>query len=136
MRRSAATSVEGVALLFAIGLLFSGFASTAVGSYAGSVVMADLLRRQVPVFARRLVTATPALFVLALGVDPTGALMLSQVVLSIGIPFALIPLVVLTSRERVMGVDRNHSLTVLAASTVCVAIVGLNIALLALSFFG
>jgi manganese transport protein len=124
----------GVALLFAIGLLCSGFASTAVGSYAGAVVMGGLLRRRVPMVARRVVTAVPALVVLALGVDPTAALILSQVVLSFGIPLALIPLVVLTSSRAVQGADSNRAGVVVAAVVVCVAIVGLNLTLLALTF--
>jgi manganese transport protein len=123
----------GVALLFAIGLLCSGLASTAVGSYAGSVVMGGLLRRSVPRFVRRVVTAIPALVVLAVGIDPTAALIVSQVVLSFGIPFALIPLVVLTSRRSVLGADRNRVGTVVAATVVCAAIVALNVTLLALT---
>jgi manganese transport protein len=124
----------GVALLFAIGLLCSGLASTAVGCYSGSVVMGGLLRRSVPLVTRRAITAIPALAVLAAGVEPTTALIVSQVVLSFGIPFALVPLVGLTSRRAVMGTARNHPATVLAAAAVCTAIVGLNAALLVLTF--
>ena len=86
-----------VALLFAIGLLASGLASTSVGAYAGAMIMQGLLRGSVPLLVRRLVTLIPALVILAVGVDPSRALVLSQVVLSFGIPFALIPLVRLTS---------------------------------------
>ncbi|MFX4377329.1 divalent metal cation transporter, partial [Acinetobacter baumannii] len=85
--------------LFAVGLLASGLASTSVGAYAGAEIMHGLLRVRVPLLARRLVTLVPALAILGLGIDPTVALVLSQVVLSFGIPFALIPLVVLTSRR-------------------------------------
>ncbi|MBT0773961.1 Nramp family divalent metal transporter [Kineosporia sp. J2-2] len=123
-----------VALLFAVALLFSGFASTAVGSYAGAVIMGGLLRQQVPVLARRAVTALPAVVVLAAGVDPTVALIHSQVVLSFGIPFALIPLLVLTSRASVMGDSRNAPLTVVAATAACALIVALNVVLLVLTF--
>ena len=124
----------GVALLFAVGLLCSGLASTAVGSYAGGVVMGGLLHRTVPLVVRRLVTAVPALVVLAVGVDPTAALILSQVVLSFGIPFALIPLVVMTSSRAVLGAARNRPGTTVAAVVVCAAIVGLNLTLLGSTF--
>ena len=96
-----------VALLFAIGLLASGLASTSVGAYAGAMIMQGLLRRSYPLLLRRLVTLIPALAVLAIGVDPSRALVLSQVVLSFGIPFALIPLVRLTSDRGLMG-EEDH----------------------------
>ena len=86
-----------VALFFAIGLLASGLASTSVGAYAGAMIMQGLLRRSYPLLLRRLVTLIPALAILAIGVDPSRALVISQVVLSFGIPFALIPLIRLTS---------------------------------------
>jgi manganese transport protein len=92
----AIVSVENgapIALLFAVGLLASGLASTSIGSYAGAVVMEGLLHVRIPILLRRLVTAVPALVILSLGVDPTLALVISQVILSLGIPFALIPLV-------------------------------------------
>jgi manganese transport protein len=92
----AIVSVENgapIALLFAVGLLASGLASTSIGSYAGAVVMEGLLHVRIPIVLRRLVTAVPALVILSLGVDPTLALVISQVILSLGIPFALIPLV-------------------------------------------
>jgi manganese transport protein len=89
--------------MFAVGLLASGLASTAVGAYAGAEIMHGLLRVRVPLIARRLVTLVPAIAILALGVDPTWALILSQVVLSFGIPFALVPLVALTARRDVLG---------------------------------
>ena len=89
-----------VATLFAVGLLASGLASTSVGAYAGAEIMHGLLHVRVPLLARRLVTLIPALIILAIGFDPTLALVLSQVVLSFGIPFALIPLVALTAQAR------------------------------------
>ena len=119
-----------IGLLFAVGLLFSGWASTAVGCYSGSVVMSDLIGVKVPLLLRRLVTAVPALVVLAVGVAPMTALIVSQILLSFGIPFALIPLVLLTSRRSVMGPDRNGPATVLAAGAVCAAIVSLNVVLI------
>ncbi|MBX3092673.1 MAG: Nramp family divalent metal transporter, partial [Cryobacterium sp.] len=97
----------GIALVFAIGLLASGLASTSVGSYAGATIMAGLLHRQIPLFARRVITIIPAVVILALGIDPTWALVLSQVFLSFGIPFALVPLLRLTSDRAVMGDSTN-----------------------------
>jgi manganese transport protein len=91
------------AAMFAIALLASGFASASVGTLAGQVIMQGFLRRRIPLLARRALTLTPALAVLAFGVEPTRALVLSQVVLSFGIPFALVPLVLLTSRRDVMA---------------------------------
>src|SRR5437764_9787344 len=91
------------ALAFALALLASGFASSSVGTYAGQVVMQGFIARTIPLMLRRLVTMTPALVVLAIGLDPSRSLVLSQVVLSFGIPFALVPLVLLTSRRAVMG---------------------------------
>ncbi len=125
-----------VALLFAIGLLASGLASTSVGAYAGAMIMQGLLRRRIPLLVRRLVTLMPALVVLAIGVDPTRALVISQVVLSFGIPFALIPLVRFTSDRALMGDDVNHRLTTAAAWLVAAVIVALNVALIYLTFFG
>ncbi|AHH94058.1 Nramp family divalent metal transporter [Kutzneria viridogrisea] len=123
-----------VAGLFAVGLLASGLASTAVGGYAGSVVMAGLLHRRVPVLARRLVTLAPALALLAFGVDPDRALTLSQVVLSCGIPFALVPLVVLTGRRAVMGDQVNGPVLTTCATVVAGGVVALNLALVWLTF--
>ena len=125
-----------VALLFAIGLLASGLAATAVGCCAGAVVMEGLLRRRVPVQVRRLATLLPALAVLAIGIDPTRALVLSQVVLSFGIPFAIIPLMVLTGRRSVMGAAVNGRWTTLAAASVSVAVVALNAVLIVLTLHG
>lgn len=126
----------GVALLFAVGLLASGLASTSVGAYAGAMIMQGLLRRKFPVLVRRLVTLVPALLVLASGVDPTAALVLSQVVLSFGIPFALIPLARLTSDPAVMGADVNRASTTMLAWTVAGLVTMLNLALIGLTVTG
>lgn len=96
-----------VGVVFAVGLLASGLASTSVGTYAGSAIMGGLLRIRVPLLLRRLITLVPALVVLGIGLDPTRALVLSQVVLSFGIPFALIPLVWLASSKRELGEFAN-----------------------------
>jgi manganese transport protein len=125
-----------VALFFAIGLLASGLASTSVGAYAGAMIMQGLLRRSIPLLARRLITLIPALAILASGVDPTRALVWSQVVLSFGIPFALIPLVRLTSDAEVMGKDRNHPATTLLGWIVAALISLLNVGLLYLTATG
>ena len=117
-------------LLFALALLASGLASSSVGTYAGQVIMAGFLRRRIPLFLRRALTMVPALVVLALGVDPTWALVVSQVVLSFGIPFALVPLILLTRRPDLMGELANRRRTTAAAVVVTVLIVGLNVVLL------
>lgn len=125
-----------VALCFAIGLLASGLASTSVGAYAGAMIMQGLLRRTYPLLLRRLVTLVPALVILAIGVDPSRALVLSQVVLSFGIPFALIPLVRLTSRRELMGADVNHRVTTLLGWLVAAVISVLNVVLIYLTVTG
>ncbi len=91
------------AYLLGVALLASGLSSSSIGTLAGQVVMQGFIRRQIPVFLRRAITAAPALVVAMVGVDPTRALVISQVVLSFGIPFALVPLVLFTSNRRVMG---------------------------------
>ncbi|MGI9155048.1 MAG: Nramp family divalent metal transporter [Marmoricola sp.] len=124
------------ALLFALALLASGLASSSVGTLSGQVVMEGYLRRQVPLVARRLITLAPALVLLALEVDPTRALVLSQVVLSFGIPFALVPLVMFTRRRDVMGDLANRRITTVTASLVAAVIIALNALLIVLTFFG
>src|SRR4051794_16105478 len=127
------TALDGsAALLFALALLASGLASTSVGTYAGQVIMEGFLERRIPLFARRALTMIPALAILAIGVDPTWALVLSQVVLSFGIPFALVPLLLLTRRRDVMGDLVNQRRTTAAAALVAVVIIALNAVLLAL----
>jgi manganese transport protein len=118
------------ALLFALALLASGFASASVGTYAGQVIMQGFLRRRIPLFVRRALTMIPALTILALGVEPTGALVISQVVLSFGIPFALIPLLLLTRRPDIMGELVNERRTTVLAALVAAVIIGLNAVLL------
>jgi manganese transport protein len=120
----------GAALMFAVALFASGASSSSVGTYAGQVVMAGFLDIKVPVLVRRAVTLIPALVVLAIGVSPTGALVLSQVVLSFGIPLALIPLVILTGRRDVMGKFANGPLTSVAAYGVAAAITAMNVFLI------
>ncbi|GAA1701724.1 Nramp family divalent metal transporter [Microbacterium sediminicola] len=125
-----------IATLFAVGLLASGLASTAVGAYAGAEIMNGLLRVRVPLVLRRLITLVPALLILGAGVDPTFALVLSQVVLSFGIPFALVPLVWLTARRSVLGVHRNAPVTTTLGIVSAALLIGLNLLLLWLVFTG
>jgi manganese transport protein len=125
-----------IALFFAIGLLASGLASTSVGAYAGAMIMQGLLRRSVPLLLRRLITLVPALAILAIGIDPSRALVLSQVVLSFGIPFALVPLVRLTSNRTLMGDDTNHRVTTALGWTVAGVIILLNVVLIYLTVTG
>jgi manganese transport protein len=121
---------DGAALAFALALLASGFASSSVGTYAGQVVMQGFIARVIPLGVRRAVTMTPALVILALGLDPSRSLVLSQVLLSFGIPFALVPLVLLTRRRDVMGVFVNRRTTTTAAAVVAALIIALNVFLL------
>jgi manganese transport protein len=121
-------------VLFALALTASGLSSSTVGTMSGQIVMQGFVRRRIPLFVRRLVTMLPAFIVIGIGVDPSRTLVLSQVVLSFGIPFALIPLVIFTSRRDVMGVLVNRRATVVAASIVALLICALNIFLLTQTF--
>ncbi len=124
------------ALLFALALLASGFAASGVGTLSGQVVMQGFLRRRIPLVLRRVVTLAPAIAVIAAGVDPTQALVISQVVLSFGIPFALVPLVLLTRRRDVMGALVNNKATTITAAAVAAIISGLNVTLIGLTVAG
>ncbi|HEX7323071.1 MAG TPA: Nramp family divalent metal transporter [Mycobacterium sp.] len=125
-----------IALFFAVGLLASGLASTSVGAYAGAMIMQGLLRVSVPLLWRRLITLIPALVILAFGLDPSRALVISQVVLSFGIPFALVPLIRLTNDRAVMGDDANRRLTTALGWIVTVVISLLNVVLIYLTVAG
>jgi len=122
--------------VFAVSLLASGLSSSTVGTMAGQVIMQGFLHRRIPVWLRRLVTMLPALVALAVGLDPTRTLVISQVVLSFGLPFALIPLVLFTRRRDLMGDLANHPLTTAAAVLATALIIGLNAFLLAQVFGG
>ena len=125
-----------VALFFALGLLASGLASSSVGAYAGAMIMQGLLNRSFPLLLRRVITLLPALVVLAVGIDPTKALVDSQVVLSFGIPFALIPLISLTSSARIVGSEVNHRLVTALGWLVASVISALNVVLIYLTITG
>jgi manganese transport protein len=122
--------------VFAISLLASGLSSSAVGTMAGQVIMQGFVHRQIPVWLRRIVTMVPPIIVIALGLDPTRTLVLSQVVLSFGLPFAIVPLVMFTRRRDVMGVLANHRLVTLLTSAVAALIIALNLFLLHQIIFG
>ncbi len=117
--------------LFALALLASGLSSSAVGTLSGQVVMQGFIKRQIPLMLRRLVTMVPAFVVIAIGIDPSRTLVISQVVLSFGIPFALVPLVYFTGRRDIMGSLVNRRITTVAASVIAGVIIALNIFLLA-----
>jgi manganese transport protein len=121
-------------VLFGIALLASGLSSSSVGTMAGQVVMQGFIGRQIPLFVRRLVTMVPALVVVAVGTDPSRALVLSQVVLSFGIPFALIPLILFCKDRELMGALVNRPHTTVAAVGVATIIIALNVFLLAGTF--
>ncbi|MDQ3890249.1 MAG: Nramp family divalent metal transporter [Actinomycetota bacterium] len=119
---------------FGLALLASGLSSSSVGTLAGQIVMQGFIRRQIPLFLRRAVTMAPALVVIGLGVNASAALVLSQVVLSFGIPFALIPLVLFSRDRDVMGALVSRRVTTVAASVVATMIIALNVVLLYLTF--
>lgn len=125
-----------IAVMFAVGLLASGLASSSVGAYAGAMIMQGLLHRSIPMVVRRLITLCPALLILAVGYDTTRALVLSQVVLSFGIPFAVLPLIKLTSDRELMGSDANHRITTILGWGVGILISLLNMVLIWLTVTG
>ena len=116
--------------IFGLSLLVSGLSSSTVGTSAGQVIMQGFLRQHIPIWVRRLVTMAPPLLVIGLGLDPTRTLVLSQVVLSFGLPFAIIPLVMFTRRADIMGEMVNHRVTTAAAGFIASLIVILNIYLI------
>jgi manganese transport protein len=126
---------DNAAILFGVALLSSGFSSSSVGTMAGQVVMQGFINRRIPLFLRRLITMVPALTILAIGVNPSRSLVISQVVLSFGIPFALIPLLLFCRNRNLMGVLVNHRLTTAVATVVVTLIVCLNVFLLYRTFF-
>jgi manganese transport protein len=117
-------------VIFALALLASGLSSSSVGTMAGQVIMKGFLHLEIPVWIRRLATMVPSLVVILIGLDPTRTLVISQVLLSFGLPFAVIPLIIFTSQHKVMKVLVNHKITTLIASLVATLIVVLNIYLI------
>jgi manganese transport protein len=127
---------DRAATVFGVALLASGFASSSVGTMAGQVVMQGFIQRRIPIFVRRAVTLAPALVVLAIGLDPTDALVGSQVVLSFGIPFALVPLLIIAAKREVMGPLVNPRWLTGAAGVLAALIIALNVFLLQQIFLG
>ena len=122
--------------IFAVSLLASGLSSSSVGTMAGQVIMQGFLHRHIPVWVRRAVTIAPSLIVIFLGLDPTRTLVISQVMLSFGLPFAVVPLVIFTARRDIMGALVNRKVTTMVASIVAAIIIALNLLLLHQTFFG
>lgn len=127
---------DPAALLLGVALLASGLSSASVGTMAGQVVMQGFVNRRIPLSLRRLVTMLPALVVIAIGLDPSRALVISQVVLSFGIPFALVPLVLFCRDRELMGALVNRRSTTAIAVVVAAIVVGLNIFLLEQTLVG
>ncbi len=129
------TVSDNAATIFGVALLASGFASSSVGTMSGQVVMQGFIQRRISIFVRRAITLAPALVVLGLGLDPTDALVMSQVVLSFGIPFALIPLLLIARKRSVMGPMANPGWLTAIAATLAGLIIALNLFLLQQVFF-
>jgi manganese transport protein len=123
-------------VIFALALLASGLSSSSVGTMAGQVIMQGFLSWHIPVWIRRIATMLPALIVIIIGLDPTRTLVISQVVLSFGLPFAIIPLIIFTARRSVMKALVNHKITTVITSVVAALIILLNIYLLVQLFTG
>jgi len=123
-------------IVFGVALLASGLSSSSVGTMAGQVIMQGFLHYHIPPWVRRIVTIIPSLMVIFAGFDPTRTLVISQVVLSFGLPFAIIPLIMFTSNRRIMGILANRGFTTLLASLSAALIILLNFFLLYQTFFG
>ncbi|MDX1700059.1 MAG: Nramp family divalent metal transporter, partial [Melioribacteraceae bacterium] len=118
------------AILFGVALLVAGLASSTVGTISGDIIMQGYIKRRIPLYLRRAITVIPPLVIISIGVNPTTALVLSQIILSFGIPFALIPLIIFTSNKKIMGSLVNHKFTSLVAWLIASVIIALNIFLL------
>ncbi|WP_236630117.1 Nramp family divalent metal transporter [Corynebacterium atypicum] len=127
---------RGVGVVFGLGLLASGLASTSVGAYAGSEIMGGLLHVRIPLLVRRVITLIPAIIIIAAGLEPTAALVWSQALLSVGIPFAIVPLFLATGSTKVMGPFADSRGVKVLAWAIAVLIIALNLALLVLTALG
>jgi manganese transport protein len=123
-------------VVFGLSLLASGLSSSAVGTSAGQVIMQGFLDRHIPVWLRRLITIVPSIVVISIGLDPTRTLVISQVVLSFGLPFAIIPLMIFTADKKIMGTLVNRKLTTLLGCIIAALIIALNVYLLYHTFLG
>ncbi len=119
-----------IAVFFGIGLLSAGLSSSSVGTMTGDVVMQGFIKRRIPIYLRRIITMIPPLAIIMMGVNPSKALVMSQVVLSFGIAFALVPLIMFTSNKKIMGNLTNYRLTTIIAWIVAILIICLNLFLL------
>lgn len=124
------------AILFGLGLLIAGLSSSSVGTMSGDVVMQGFIKKRIPIYVRRLITMIPPLAIIVFGVNTTYALVMSQVVLSFGIAFALVPLIMFTSNKKIMGELVNHKWTTIASWIVAVLVILLNLFLLVQTIFG
>jgi len=124
------------AILFGIGLLSAGLSSSSVGTMTGDIVMQGYINKKIPIYLRRLITMTPPLVIIIMGVNPSKALVMSQVILSFGIAFALIPLIIFTSNKKLMGSLVNRKITTVIAWLIALLIICLNIFLLYQTLFG
>lgn len=124
------------AILFAIGLLTAGLSSSTVGTMSGDVIMQGFIQKKIPLYLRRLITVTPPLIIIMMGVNPTKALVMSQVILSFGIAFALVPLIIFTSNKKIMGSLVNKKITTFIGWVISIIIIALNIFLLYQTIFG
>lgn len=122
--------------IFAISLLAAGLSSSTVGTSAGQVMMQGFLRRRIPVWARRAITIIPSIVVIAAGLDPTRTLVISQVILSFGLPFTIIPLIIFTKKKEIMGVLVNRKITTIAAVIIAALVIALNLYLIYQVFLG
>lgn len=122
--------------IFAISLLAAGLSSSTVGTSAGQVMMQGFLRRHIPVWVRRAITIIPSIVVIALGLDPTRTLVISQVILSFGLPFTIIPLIIFTRKREIMGILVNRKITTVLTSVIAVLIISLNVYLIYQVFLG
>ncbi|YCA44238.1 Nramp family divalent metal transporter [Bacillus sp. JZ8] len=118
------------AVIFGIGLLIAGLSSSSVGTMAGDMVMQGFIKKRIPLYVRRFVTIVPPIVIIALGINPTKALVISQVILSFGIGFALVPLIMFTSNKKLMGSLVNRRITTIVAWGVAALVISLNIFLL------
>jgi manganese transport protein len=123
-------------VVFGLSLLASGLSSSTVGTSAGQVIMQGFLDRHIPVWLRRLITIIPSIVVISIGLDPTRTLVISQVVLSFGLPFAIIPLMIFTADKKIMGTLVNKKFTTLLGGVVAALIIALNVYLLYHTFLG
>jgi manganese transport protein len=127
---------KAASFVFAVSLLASGLSSSTVGTSAGQVIMQGFVRRRIPIWVRRLVTTAPSLVVIAIGLDPTRTLVISQVVLSFGLPFALVPLLLFTANKTLMGSLTNRRVTTLLMTLITGTVILLNIYLVYLTVKG